>query len=333
MTDSEALRRPSSPTDLFVSFTWLALQGFGGVLAVTQRVLCDDKRWMTREQFLEMLAVGQVLPGPNVCNVALMVGDRFFGWRGAFAALGGMMAVPLLIVMALAVLYVEFAANPLVAAALRGMGAVAAGLIIGTALQAGAGAAAQSDGCRHLRCVRRGDVRSGRIAAVSAGLGAARARRACVHRRVVSDSHPRGGGGSRSAARRRAMTLSPDLSTALTLFGHFSALSLLAVGGAISLAPEMHRLMVGQLHLLTDSQFNASIAIAQAAPGPNVLFVAVLGYQAVGWLGAAATFWASCCRRRRLPTPPHAGGTRASIGAACRRSSQAWRRSPSRCCW
>ena len=134
MTDT-ALPRPASPLDLFVSFTWLALQGFGGVLAVSQRVLCENKRWLTKDQFLEMLALGQVLPGPNICNVALMVGDRFFGWRGAFAALGGMMAAPLLIVMALAVLYVEFAANPLVAGALRGMGAVAAGLIAGTALK------------------------------------------------------------------------------------------------------------------------------------------------------------------------------------------------------
>jgi chromate transporter len=137
VTDAAALRRPASPADLFASFTWLALQGFGGVLAVAQRGLCEDKRWLTKEEFLELLAVGQVLPGPNVCNIALMVGDRFFGWRGAFAALGGMMAVPLLIVMALAVLYVEFAANPLVAGALRGMGAVAAGLIVGTALKLG----------------------------------------------------------------------------------------------------------------------------------------------------------------------------------------------------
>ena len=135
MKDSVALHRPASPADLFVSFTWLALQGFGGVLAVAQRVLCEDKRWVTKEDFVELLAVGQVLPGPNVCNIALMVGDRFFGWRGAFAALGGMMAVPLVIVMTLAVLYVEFAANPFVAGALRGMGAVAAGLIIGTALK------------------------------------------------------------------------------------------------------------------------------------------------------------------------------------------------------
>ena len=85
------------------------------------------------------------------------------------------------------------------------------------------------------------------------------------------------------------MTLSPEVSTWLTVFGHFLVLSLLAVGGAISVAPEMHRLMVGQLGLLTDAQFNASIAIAQSAPGPNVLFVAVMGYQAGGWMGAAAT--------------------------------------------
>jgi chromate transporter len=76
--------------------------------------------------------VGQVLPGPNVCNVALMVGDRFFGWRGAFAALAGMMAVPLVIVLVVTAVYAEYALHPAVAGALKGMGAVAAGLIVGT---------------------------------------------------------------------------------------------------------------------------------------------------------------------------------------------------------
>ena len=75
----------------------------------------------------------------------------------------------------------------------------------------------------------------------------------------------------------------------LHLFGHFLLLSFAAIGGAIVLAPEMHRLMVIQTGLLTDAQFSASIAIAQAAPGPNVLFVAVMGYQAAGLAGAAAT--------------------------------------------
>jgi len=127
--------RPSSPLDLFVTFTLLALQGFGGVLAVTQRELCERKRWLTHAQFVEILSIGQVLPGPNVVNVALIIGDRYFGWRGAFSALAGMMTLPLVIVLALAALYVEFAQVAAVAGALRGMAAVAAGLIIGTALR------------------------------------------------------------------------------------------------------------------------------------------------------------------------------------------------------
>ena len=129
------LSRPDSPGELFRSFTLLALQGFGGVLAVAQRVLCEEKHWLSRDEFVEILSVAQVLPGPNVCNVALIVGDRFFGLRGALAALGGMMAVPLLIVLAVTALYAHHAANPVVAGALRGMGAVAAGLIAGTGLK------------------------------------------------------------------------------------------------------------------------------------------------------------------------------------------------------
>ena len=135
MSQDRASPHPSSPLDLFITFTLLALQGFGGVLAVTQRELCDRKRWLGHREFVEMLSFGQVLPGPNVVNLALMVGGHFFGLRGAFAALAGMMCVPLVVVMAMAALYVEFAGVPAVAGALRGMGAVAAGLIIGVALR------------------------------------------------------------------------------------------------------------------------------------------------------------------------------------------------------
>ncbi len=75
----------------------------------------------------------------------------------------------------------------------------------------------------------------------------------------------------------------------LALFGHFLLLSLLAVGGGITVVPDMHRVLVEQMGLLTDAQFSSSIAIAQAAPGPNILFVAVMGYQAAGVAGAAVT--------------------------------------------
>ncbi len=127
--------QPRNPADLFWSFTWLALQGFGGVLAVVQRELVEKKRWMTNEEFVEDWAVAQIMPGPNVVNLSIMIGDRYFGLRGALAALAGMLTFPLMLVLALAVVYAQFASHPAVAGALRGMGAVAAGLIAGVAIK------------------------------------------------------------------------------------------------------------------------------------------------------------------------------------------------------
>lgn len=75
----------------------------------------------------------------------------------------------------------------------------------------------------------------------------------------------------------------------LSLLGHFMLLSLLAVGGAITTASDMHRYVVVQHGWISDAQFTSSIAIAQAAPGPNVLFVAVIGWNVAGTVGALAT--------------------------------------------
>ena len=131
----EPTAQPASLTDLFVSFTLLALQGFGGVLAVVQRELVEKKRWMTREEFIEDWAVAQIMPGPNVVNLSLMIGSRYFGFRGAMAALAGMLIAPLCVVLVLALVYAQFAGHPGVQGALRGMAAVAAGLIAATGLK------------------------------------------------------------------------------------------------------------------------------------------------------------------------------------------------------
>jgi len=127
--------QPASLADLFFSFTWLALQGFGGVLAVIQREMVERKRWLTQEEFLEDWAVAQIMPGPNVVNLSLMVGGRYFGLKGALTALAGMLAVPLLIVLVLGVLYTRFGDNPQMAGALRGMAAVSAGMIAATGVK------------------------------------------------------------------------------------------------------------------------------------------------------------------------------------------------------
>jgi chromate transporter len=123
---------PASLAELFWAFNRLALQGFGGVLAVAQRELVERLGWLSREDFLDTFAIAQVLPGPNIVNISLMLGDRFFGTRGAFAALAGMLLFPAVIVIGMAALYGQFATLPVVSNALRGMGAVSAGLIIAT---------------------------------------------------------------------------------------------------------------------------------------------------------------------------------------------------------
>lgn len=132
---SEGHPQPESLWDLFLSFTLLALQGFGGVLAVVQRELVERKRWLTQEEFVEEWAVAQIMPGPNVVNLSLMIGSRYFGLPGALAALAGMLTVPLLIVLLIAILYAQIAHFPGVAGALRGMSAVTAGMIIATGLR------------------------------------------------------------------------------------------------------------------------------------------------------------------------------------------------------
>jgi chromate transporter len=127
--------RPKSLSDLFVSFTVLALQGFGGVLPVVQRELVERKRWLTQDEFIEDWAVAQIMPGPNVVNLAMMIGGRHFGLAGAMAALAGLLAVPLVVVLLLVMLHDRFADNPMVAGALRGMAAVSAGLIAAAGLK------------------------------------------------------------------------------------------------------------------------------------------------------------------------------------------------------
>ena len=135
MPEQEALQRPQSKTDLFMSFTILALQGFGGVLAVVQRELVEKKRWMSREQFVEDWAVAQIMPGPNVVNLSLMIGGRYFGLAGALAGLAGMLTAPLIVVLLLAIALGGVSDAAWAQGALRGMGAVSAGLIAAVGLK------------------------------------------------------------------------------------------------------------------------------------------------------------------------------------------------------
>lgn len=120
---------------LFWGWMLIGLTGFGGVLAVARRILVEDRRWLTGPEFTELLSIGQVLPGPNVINVSIAVGDRFHGAVGSLIAITGLMLAPIGIVLALGSLYVRFGELPLTQGIVRGLAPAAAGLMVATGIK------------------------------------------------------------------------------------------------------------------------------------------------------------------------------------------------------
>jgi chromate transporter len=127
--------RRIGPLALFLGFTEIAVSGFGGTLPWSYRTLVETRRWLTDREFMEMLALGQLLPGPNICNVAVMVGWRFAGYGGAAAALAGLVIMPFVFMVVVGFLYVRYGETRLAQQALTGMSAVAAGLVLATGLK------------------------------------------------------------------------------------------------------------------------------------------------------------------------------------------------------
>jgi chromate transporter len=127
--------RRIGPLALFSAFTEIAVSGFGGTLPWSYRTLVETRRWLSDREFMEMLALGQLLPGPNICNVAIMVGWRFAGYGGAACALAGLVVMPFLLMVLLGFLYVRYGETRIAQQALNGMSAVAAGLVLATGLK------------------------------------------------------------------------------------------------------------------------------------------------------------------------------------------------------
>lgn len=126
---------PKSLRELYWALTLLALQGFGGIFPITRRVLVEERKWFTAQSFNEEWAVAQILPGPNIVNLCVMLGNRNFGVKGAIVAVAGIFSMPAILLILMAIFFEHFRAYPAVVGALHGMGAVSAGLIAGTSLK------------------------------------------------------------------------------------------------------------------------------------------------------------------------------------------------------
>lgn len=132
---ASASARNVSKRELFLGFLKIGLLGFGGVAPWARHVIIEERRWLTDSEFAGILGIGQVLPGPNTLNAAVIIGNRFQGVAGVLLCLLGQMAMPIVIVVALAAVYDRFAAVPEVRAGLAGAAAGAAGLVLGTGLK------------------------------------------------------------------------------------------------------------------------------------------------------------------------------------------------------
>jgi chromate transporter len=128
---------PQTPSlaALFVAFLTASLSGFGGVLPWARRMIVDQRRWMTADEFNDAYALRNFLPGPNIVNFSVVFGSRFRGAAGAMVALIGLLGPPVAIVLILGALYAQFGNVAFVRGFLAGIAPAAAGLMIATTLK------------------------------------------------------------------------------------------------------------------------------------------------------------------------------------------------------
>lgn len=131
---SETKTRPSV-ADLFMGFFVVGILGFGGVLASARRMIVDQRHWLTPSEFTELLGLCQFLPGGNIMNVSVALGARFSGVPGAVAAFLGLMSGPVMVVIALGVVYDEYRELPAVRGAFAFVSAAAAAFMLATAMR------------------------------------------------------------------------------------------------------------------------------------------------------------------------------------------------------
>ncbi|MGO1766598.1 hypothetical protein CAP48_17580 [Advenella sp. S44] len=120
---------------LFRGFAKIGLLGFGGVGPITRHVIVREQQWLSEKDYATLLGIGKVLPGANTVNVAVMLGDRYHGFKGSAVAVFGLLVPPILILIVLALLYQFLDQNPYFNAALQGSACAAAGMVIGTGLK------------------------------------------------------------------------------------------------------------------------------------------------------------------------------------------------------
>lgn len=140
MSDIAASREPDGSPDasvaqIFLAFLKMGVLGFGGVLPWSRRVLVEERKWLTPDEYADTFALCQFLPGGNIMNIAVVVGQRFRGIPGALVAILGVLAAPAAIVVALGSLYLRYGQTETGSEVLGGITAAAVGFLVAMAVK------------------------------------------------------------------------------------------------------------------------------------------------------------------------------------------------------
>ena len=244
-------------------FAWTGLTSIGGGrYAFFYDALVVRRRWVANKEFVQDLTLSQVLPGPTFSNIAVALGFRLGGWRGALWGGVALILPGALILLALAALYFRGALSPALGGAMHGMSAAVVGLVFATTARVIVG----RDPRLALAAARRGGVPPGRPAPREHGAG---------HR-------ARDPGRPLALSPAAAVLVIADLAR---LGWTFLWLSMICVGGGLGVVPEMQRQVVDRFHWVTAREFLDGYALSQLTPGPNMLVVVFVGYGAHGVIG------------------------------------------------
>ena len=285
---TESRAEPIPPARVLPQLVWYFLRlgtwGFGGPIALAgymQRDLVEEKRWFTRQEFLDGLALAQLAPGPLAAQLAMYLGLLRGGTIGASVVAVAFIAPSFLMVLALSFFYVKFGGLPWMQAAFYGVAAAVVAIIARSAI----------------KLVKTAIGKDKLLWCIFLVLLAATA---STEREIVwlflaggllslmAKARPKPSSALNSFALLTGGSVSAGSSLSLQILLFFTKASLFVFGSGLAIVPFLHGGIVLERHWLTEQQFIDAVAVAMITPGPVVITVGFIGYIVHGWSGAVA---------------------------------------------
>jgi chromate transporter len=271
-------------TQLVWYFLRLGTWGFGGPIALAgymQRDLVEEKRWFTRQEYLDGLALAQLAPGPLAAQLAMYLGLLRGGILGASLVALSFIAPSLVMVLALSFFYVKFGGLPWMQAAFYGVGAAVVAIIARSAIKLVKTAIGKDKllWCIFLVLLAATAITEREIVWLFLAGGLVS---------LIIKARPKLSPSLSSFALLTGSSLSAGTSLFFQILLFFTKASLFVFGSGLAIVPFLHGGIVLERHWLTEQQFIDAVAVAMITPGPVVITVGFIGYIVHGWSGAVA---------------------------------------------